>query len=65
VPPLAADARIGGHEGVMRDFVEAVRTGATPETVNHENIKSLAMVIAAIESAKTRQRVTVASGEVS
>jgi predicted dehydrogenase len=65
VPPLAADARIGGHEGVMRDFVEAVRTGATPETVSYENIKSLAMVIAAIESAKIRQRVTVASGEVS
>jgi hypothetical protein len=43
--------------------VDAVRTGATPETVNYENIKSLAMVIAAIESAKTRQRVPVTSGE--
>jgi predicted dehydrogenase len=63
VPPLAQDARIGGHEGVIREFVEAVRTGATPETVNYENIKSLAMVIAAIESAKTRQRVPVTSGE--
>ena len=64
VPPLAQDARIGGHEGVIREFVDAVRTGATPETVNYENIKSLAMVIAAIESAKTRQRVPVASGEI-
>jgi predicted dehydrogenase len=63
VPPLAQDARIGGHEGVIREFVDAVRTGATPETVNYENIKSLAMVIAAIESAKTRQRVPVTSGE--
>jgi predicted dehydrogenase len=65
VPPLTKDARIGGHEGVMKDFVEAIRTGAAPETVNYENIKSLAMVIAAIESAKTRQRVPVASGKIS
>jgi predicted dehydrogenase len=64
VPPLSADARIGGHEGVMRDFVDAVRTGIPPETVNSENIRSLAMVIAAIESARTRQRVPVMSGEV-
>jgi predicted dehydrogenase len=63
VPPLAPDARIGGHEGVMRDFVEAVRTGAVPETVNSENIKSLAMVFAAIDSAKARQRVSVMSGD--
>jgi predicted dehydrogenase len=63
VPPLASVARIGGHEGVMRDFVEAVRTGAAPETVNSENIKSLAMVFAAIESAKARQRVNVMSGD--
>jgi predicted dehydrogenase len=63
VPPLAPDARIGGHEGVMRDFVEAVRTGAVPETVSSENIKSLAMVFAAIESAKARQRVSVMSGD--
>jgi predicted dehydrogenase len=62
VPPLAPDARIGGHEGVMRDFVEAARTGAAPETINSENIKSLAMVFGAIESAKTRQRVSVMSG---
>jgi len=63
VPPLPQNARIGGHEGVMRDFVDAVRTGSVPETVNYENIKSLAMVIAAIESAKTRQRVPVMAGE--
>jgi predicted dehydrogenase len=64
VPSDSSGARIGGHEGVMRDFVDAVRTGGAPETVSHENIKSLAMVIAAIESAKTRQRVPVASGEI-
>jgi predicted dehydrogenase len=65
IPSLAPDARIGGHEGVMRDFVEAVGTGAAPETINSENIKSLAMVFAAIESAKARQRVPVMSGDLS
>jgi predicted dehydrogenase len=59
VPALDPGARIGGHEGVIRDFVDAVRTGGVPETVGSENIKSLAMVIAAIESAKTRRRVLI------
>jgi predicted dehydrogenase len=49
----------------MRDFIEAVRTGSVPETVGSENIKSLAMVVAAIESAKTRERVLVRSQEIS
>ncbi|HYO83045.1 MAG TPA: Gfo/Idh/MocA family oxidoreductase [Bryobacteraceae bacterium] len=65
VPELDPNTRIGGHEGVMRDFIEAVRTGSAPETVGSENIKSLAMVVAAIESAKTRERVLVRSQEIS
>ncbi|MBC8137257.1 MAG: Gfo/Idh/MocA family oxidoreductase [Fibrella sp.] len=49
----------GGIAGSLRDFVDALKTGKTPMGECHDNIKSLAMVFAAIESAKTRQRVPV------
>jgi predicted dehydrogenase len=51
--------RVGGHEGVIRDFVECIRTGKTPETICTDNIKSLAMVFGAIESAETGQKVNI------
>lgn len=60
VPPLALDARIGGHAGAICEFVDCVRTGATPETFAADNIKSLAMVFGAIESATGRARVELA-----
>jgi predicted dehydrogenase len=50
-PPNAGD-RIGGHEGVITEFVDSVLNGRTPETVCSDNIKSLAMVFGAIESAE-------------
>ena len=37
----------------------AGETGRPPETVSSDNIKSLAMVFAAIESARTGQRVPI------
>jgi predicted dehydrogenase len=46
-----ADLKAGGHTGLIADFVDCVRTGRTPETVCTDNIKSLAMVFGAIESA--------------
>jgi hypothetical protein len=49
----------------MRDFIEAVRTGSVPETVGSENIKSLAMVVAAIDEREDRERVLVRSQEIS
>ena len=58
-PALAEDDRIGGHFGVMADFVAAVRAGSEPETVGHDNIRSLAMVFGAIESAETGRRVPI------
>ncbi len=58
-PALAQGDRIGGHFGVMADFVAAVRAGSEPETVGHDNIRSLAMVFAAIESAETGRRVAI------
>jgi predicted dehydrogenase len=60
-PALAPDDRIGGHFGVLRDFVAAVRAGSEPETTGRDNIRSLAMVFGAIESAKTGGRVAIMS----
>ena len=53
--PLYSGPKIGGHEGLIRDFVDCLRTGRTPETICTNNIKSLAMVFGAIESAMTRR----------
>jgi predicted dehydrogenase len=48
-----------GHGDCIRDFVDCVRTGRVPETICTENIKSLAMVFGAIESAESGQRVAI------
>jgi len=50
-----------GHASVIAEFLDAIETGRQPETAGADNIKSLAMVFAAIESARTRQRVTIAA----
>ncbi len=52
VPALSAEDRIGGHLGVIQDFVAAVSSRSIPETAGEDNIKSLAMVFAAVASAK-------------
>jgi predicted dehydrogenase len=49
-----------GIAGSLRDFLHALATGATPMGECHDNIKSLAMVFAAIESAATGRRVSIA-----
>ena len=48
-----------GIAGSLRDFLEALRTGATPMGECHDNIKSLAMIFAAMESARGRRRVEI------
>ena len=58
-PPLAAEDRVGGHFGVLSDFVAAVRSASEPETVGHDNIRSLAMVFGAIGSAEAGRRVDI------
>ena len=50
----------GGIAGSLQDFLNALETGETPMGECHDNIKSLAMVFAAIESSATGQRVPVA-----
>ncbi len=59
IPPLDASHRIGGHLGVMQDFIAASRGGDAPETAGTENIKSLAMVFGAIQSAETGRRIEI------
>ena len=58
VPPLA-EPLIEGHAGVIADFVAAVQTGRPPLTPGTDNVRSLAMVLSAIESAETGGRVAV------
>jgi predicted dehydrogenase len=49
----------GGIAGSLRDFLHALETGAAPMGECHDNIKSLAMVFAAIESSATGRRMKV------
>jgi predicted dehydrogenase len=59
VPALDRRDRVGGHLGIIEEFVDAIQTGREPETRGADNIKSLAMVFAAIESATSGRRVAV------
>ncbi len=47
------------HEGYLVEFAKCLREGKLPETHCEDNIKSLAMVAAAVKSAKTGRRVKV------
>lgn len=61
VPAPADEDETHGHASVLADFLGAIETGRAPETVGTDNIKSLAMVFGAIESARTGQRVTISA----
>ena len=56
---IAAAGRIGGHLGVLQDFVAAVRGGIEPETRGADNIQSLAMSLGAMASARAGQRIDI------
>jgi predicted dehydrogenase len=55
--PEATDAAL--HTRCIHDFLDCVRTGRAPETICTENVKSLAMVLGAIESAESGKRVVI------
>ncbi len=57
LPEVDTTGKVDGHAGLIREFVQCVRTGTTPETTCTDNIKSLSMVFGAIESAETGRRV--------
>ncbi|AZO12983.1 MULTISPECIES: Gfo/Idh/MocA family oxidoreductase [unclassified Mesorhizobium] len=59
VPPLDPADRVDGHLGIIQDFMRGIETGTEPETRGADNIKSLAMVFGAIESAETGRRVAI------
>ena len=61
VPEPADIAQTHGHASVIAEFLDAIATGRPPETASSDNIHSLAMVLAAIESGRTGQRVLIAS----
>jgi predicted dehydrogenase len=57
--PPAPEGLATGHAGVIREFVDCIRAGAVPQTAAADNIKSLAMVFGAIESAERKERVVL------
>ena len=60
--PLAAlkpRVKYGNMHGALREMLAFLRTGKTPQTECRDNIKSLAMVFAVIESNKRGRRVPV------
>lgn len=59
IPEYESTEKTGGHAGLIREFIHCVRTGGTPETVCTDNIKSLAMVFGAIESARSGRCVPI------
>jgi predicted dehydrogenase len=59
VPPLDPSDRVGGHLGVMQDFIAAVCGGPPPETAGADNLKSLAMVFGAVRSAEAGRPVDI------
>jgi len=58
VPPYEA-SDIGGHAGIIQEFFTCIQNGTQPETRASDNIKSLAMVFGAIESAEKSQKIPI------
>jgi len=59
VPPVTEPDKKDGHAGLIREFIECMKTGQKPETIASDNIKSLAMVFGAIESAESGTDVAI------
>lgn len=60
IPPYSGPKeKTGGHAGIIGEFARCVQNGGTPETRCADNIKSLAMVFGAIESAEAGRRVEI------
>jgi predicted dehydrogenase len=59
IPDAPDAAQTRGHASVIADFIAGVEAGRAPETAAPDNIKSLAMALAAIESARSHQRVEI------
>jgi len=61
VPDAVDDACTNGHASAIERFIDAIDTGNVPETDGSDNIKSLAMVFGAIDSARVGKRVSISA----
>lgn len=59
VPSAPNEDETHGHQSVLAEFIDAVKSGRKPETVSDDNINSLSMVLGAIESARTGLPVSI------
>lgn len=59
LPPADPHDRVGGHLGLIKEAVASLRSGQPAETAAVDNVRSLAMVFAAIESAESGRKVMV------
>jgi predicted dehydrogenase len=59
VPVARAEINGAGIAGSLNEFLDALERGKTPQCEVRDNIHSLAMVFAAMESSRQRQRVAV------
>jgi predicted dehydrogenase len=59
VPPSPSPIEKTYFHGGLLEMLTFLRTGEKPQTECHDNIKSLAMVFAAMESARRKERVEV------
>jgi len=60
--PVVSDAR--GHQAVLEDFLNAIRTGAEPRCNGQEGRRSLALVRAIYKACKTGARVPAATANI-
>jgi predicted dehydrogenase len=61
VVPLASTGAPEGIAGVLADFLAALDGGPVPMTECHDNIRTFAMVMAALESSRSGRRAPVSS----
>ncbi|MBV7330147.1 Gfo/Idh/MocA family oxidoreductase [Chloroflexi bacterium TSY] len=57
--PTIPDLKHLSHSGVINEFIESLKAGTTPQTICTDNVKSLAMVLSAIESAESGHKVEI------
>ena len=60
IKPPKEGMKYTGMHGALREMLRFLRTGKVPQTECHDNIKSLAMVFGAMESARKGRRVKIA-----
>lgn len=51
------------RRGSLKAFVQAVRTGQEPECTGEDNLRTLALMVAAVESATSRVPVSLEKGQ--